>query len=421
MDLDDHATTFRFLNHDRAGQFTTAFDAVLAGPGIDTVKMPPGCPQANCFAERFALTARTDLAGRILRTLLRRHAHLITRRWSCRNDQIDRAVSQPIQGELIGLGDHIARTRWSPGRTGTPYGGRAAAAATSPRGRVWVMADGAMLVLGATGGQGGAVLDALLARGVQVRGLVRDTAAGSARGLADRGVEVVAGSLNDEASLAAAMTGVSGVFALTTPFEAGVDAEVEQGRAILTAARRTGVPHLVFSSVAGANQHSGVPHFDSKAVIETELAAADVPYTILGPTYFFDNALGGVDRIRGGVLDLPLPPHRPLQQLARPDLGAFAAEVLGNPSGYLGQRIELASDAPTPTQMAAALSKALDHPVRHEQVPLDRIGSPDMRAMWEFLNGPGYQVDIAALHGGHPDLGWISFAEWADHTFGAGS
>jgi putative transposase len=66
MDLDDHATTFRFLIHDRAGQFTTAFDAVLAGPGIDTVKMPPGCPQANCFAERFALTARTDLAGRIL-------------------------------------------------------------------------------------------------------------------------------------------------------------------------------------------------------------------------------------------------------------------------------------------------------------------------------------------------------------------
>jgi putative transposase len=51
MDIDDHSTTFRFLIHDRAGQFTTAFDAVLAG-GIDTVKIPPRCPQANCFAER---------------------------------------------------------------------------------------------------------------------------------------------------------------------------------------------------------------------------------------------------------------------------------------------------------------------------------------------------------------------------------
>jgi transposase InsO family protein len=66
MDLDDHAATFRFLVRDRAGQFTTSFDAVLADAGIDTVKIPPQCPRANCFAERFVLTARTELTDRIL-------------------------------------------------------------------------------------------------------------------------------------------------------------------------------------------------------------------------------------------------------------------------------------------------------------------------------------------------------------------
>ncbi|TWV53757.1 NmrA/HSCARG family protein [Streptomyces misionensis] len=281
------------------------------------------------------------------------------------------------------------------------------------------MADGPILVLAATGGQGGAVTGALLGRGARLRAMVRDPRRKAARELADQGVEVVAGSLSDHGSLVAAMRGAAGVFAFTTPFEAGVDAEVAQGRAILSAARETGVPHLVFSSVAGADRRSGVPHFDSKAHIEAELVSGDVPYTILGPSYFFDNALGGARRILGGVLDLPLPPDRPLQQLARPDLGAFAAEVLVNPAPYVGRRIELAGDAPTPAQMAAVLSEVLEREVRHEEVPLAAIGDPDMHAMWTFLNGPGYSVDIPALHQAHPEIHWTGFADWAYRTFAA--
>jgi putative transposase len=66
LDLDDRAATFRFLVRDRAGQFTASFDAVLAGAGIDTVRIPPRCPRANCYAERFVLTVRTELTDRIL-------------------------------------------------------------------------------------------------------------------------------------------------------------------------------------------------------------------------------------------------------------------------------------------------------------------------------------------------------------------
>jgi transposase InsO family protein len=66
MDLGDRAADFRFLVRDRAGQFTASFDTILASAGIKALKIPPRSPRANAYAERFVLTARTEIDDRML-------------------------------------------------------------------------------------------------------------------------------------------------------------------------------------------------------------------------------------------------------------------------------------------------------------------------------------------------------------------
>lgn len=119
------------------------------------------------------------------------------------------------------------------------------------RNRKTMAADRLILVVGATGTQGGAVLDALLQQGKKVRALCRSTSKGEA--LAARGVDIVVGSFDDYDSLVKAAKGTSGVFSIQMPpSPSDNDSEVHTGRNLVEACKEAGVEAFVHTSVARA-------------------------------------------------------------------------------------------------------------------------------------------------------------------------
>ncbi len=274
-----------------------------------------------------------------------------------------------------------------------------------------------VLVTGATGQQGGAVARALLNRGQRVRALTRNPDSPVAQAVQQLGADLVAGSFDDPASLVNAAEGADAVFTMSTFFEAGLDAEIRQGIALANAAKAAGVQHLVYSSVASADQHTGVPHFESKYRIEQHIQSLGIPHTIIGPVYFLDNMYGPfvLPGLQQGTLALALPAGRSLQGIAVTDIGTFAALVLERRDEFLGRRVDIASDELTGPEYAEVIARAAGRPISFAEVPLEQVRAmnEDLAIMMEWLNRVGYSADIASLRRDYPEVGWHTFAEWA--------
>ncbi|HEY3376288.1 MAG TPA: NmrA/HSCARG family protein [Armatimonadota bacterium] len=277
------------------------------------------------------------------------------------------------------------------------------------------MADGLqVLVIGATGKQGGHVARLLLRKGHRVRAFTRHPTAPAAQELAQLGAEIAVGDLTDRASLERAGAGVDAIFAMSTPFQAGLQAEVAQGIAVADAAKALGV-YLVFSSVASANQATGIPHFDTKWQIEQHIARIGVEAAILAPVYLMENVIvNHAAHLREGVYPTPLPPTLKVQQIALDDNAAFDVLALEQKARFVGKRIDLASDDPTEGEVADTLSRIIGKPIKHTQIPLEsvRMSSADAAIMYAWFARVGYNVDIPALHRAYPEIAWHSYESW---------
>jgi uncharacterized protein YbjT (DUF2867 family) len=274
-----------------------------------------------------------------------------------------------------------------------------------------------VLVTGATGQQGGAVAHALLAGGHGVRAFTRKPDGDAARRLATAGAEIIAGDLADADSVTRAASGVDAMFLVGNFYEAGFAGEVRQGTEAADAARAAGVGHLIYSSVADANKATGIPHFDSKYLVEKHIAGLGIPYTISAPVAFMENAVApwSVGPLRKGALAFALPPKRELQLIALADIGAFVAALVERRESVFGKRFDIAGDQLSGEQQAAILSRATGRAIGYQEIPLAAARQQNAEAaiMFEWFDRTGYDADIAGLRAAFPEVGWRSFADWA--------
>jgi uncharacterized protein YbjT (DUF2867 family) len=267
-------------------------------------------------------------------------------------------------------------------------------------------------VLGATGAQGGGLVRAIMNDpngGFTARAITRDVNSDKARELRALGAEVVAGDVDDEASLRRAFAGAHGAYCVTF-FWAHFSPAKEQAEAgaMAHAAKSAGVKLVVWSTLEDTRKwvplsdsrmptlqgNYKVPHFDSKGEANAVFTAAGVPTTFLLTSFYWDNLIFfGMGPRKGadGKLVFALPMgEKKLPGIAAEDIGRCAYGIFKRGTEFVGRTVGIAGEHLTGAQMAAALRRGLGQPVAYQAVPFDayrKLGFPgaeDLGNMFQF-------------------------------------
>jgi len=259
-----------------------------------------------------------------------------------------------------------------------------------------------VLVVGATGNQGGVTIDHLLGAEEEfaVRGLTRTPDSEAARALAERGVDVRRGNLNDKETLRAAVDGVDAVVIVTNIWTAGFDESVRHGKNIADVAADAGVNHVVFSGAGYHDRNLGVAALEPAGEVERYIRSLDVSATYVRPVWFMHNLEPAFEDVLDGTLALPIEEGVTLQMIDVDDVGRAIARILADPNEFTGEGFDLAGDEHSLAEMAQILSEVTDADVQPFTVPVEEARKEmgeEMAELFQWFNNEGYAVDTEDL------------------------
>jgi len=277
--------------------------------------------------------------------------------------------------------------------------------------------DKAVLVTGATGRQGGAVIRHMQPKGWKLRALTRNTNSHAAQTLARQGVELVEGDLEDPTSLQRAARGVYGIYSVQDFWAVGAKREVQQGKKLADVAKKIGVEHLVYSSVGGAERNSGIAPWETKWEVEKYIHSLKMPLTILRPVAFMEtyHVLDVEIGLMKGKLTVPIRGDKPLQTIATDDIGAFVALAFERPKEFIGMELEIGGSELTRLQTAEAFSRVLNRPVKLQKIPmfvLKLVLDKEFYKIFRWFNDGGFQANIPELRRKYPEVHLHTLEEW---------
>jgi len=299
-------------------------------------------------------------------------------------------------------------------------------------------------VVGATGAQGGGLVRAIAGDpegGFAARAITRNVNSDAAKALAKLGAEVVAGDVDDAASLARAFEGAHGAYCVTFFWaHFSPEKEVAQAGAMARAAKSAGVRHAIWSTLEDTRRwvpladermptlmgRYKVPHFDAKGEADRLFTEAGVPTTFLLTSFYWDNLIHfgmGPKPGADGVLECTLPTgDAKMPGIAAEDIGRCAYGIFKGGAKHVGKTVGIAGEHLSGAEMAAALARALGREVRHNAVSPAQFramgfpGAEDLGNMYQFYRDFERDFraarDPAVARSLNPAL--QSFAQWLD-------
>ncbi len=269
-----------------------------------------------------------------------------------------------------------------------------------------------IVVIGATGAQGGGLARAILSdsnSAFQVRAVTRNPQSDNAKALARNGAEIFTADLDDIESLKNAFKDAYGAFCVTNYWEHfSPEKEIKQVSNMAEAAKAAGLKHVIWSTLEDTRkwiplsdnrmptlmEKYKVPHFDGKGEANHFFTDLGVPTTFLLASFYWDNLIHfGMGPKPGpdGQLAITFPMgNKPLSGIAVEDIGRCAYGIFKRESDYIGKTVGIAGGHLTGNEMASALSKALGKKVVYNEITPETFrgfgfpGADDLGNMFQF-------------------------------------